>query len=152
MKIAEIEGRLEEEEEFRLFPVGRVDIHSYLTIRTDDIQDEEVHDLTCPLIETTGEDVQKIKDRNVRANWKSMLGGLNVRRKDVTDKAIPVGQVLQQPSGKFWYRSKEQPYVHFELFTDKKRGGQFQRKQERINADSDLDTRRRNRNPGRRKP
>ena len=126
-KVAEIEGRVEDEEDFQLFPMQRLDIRSYLAVRTEDFDDDTRHSLESPLIdEIDGEQVMRA-NRNTKADWRRMLGGLKERRRDVQDRLKPIGREWQEASGKWQHRSKDQPVLTLDdLFTDKRAGGKFQ--------------------------
>lgn len=127
LKVSEIEGRVEDEEEFQLWPMGRLDIRSHLAIRVEDFTDDVRADLESPLTEEIDSEPVTRKIRNVKAKWRQMLVGVQERVRDVKDRQKPIGKEWQEGSGKWQHRSKDQSVLTLDdLFEDKRSGGKFQ--------------------------
>lgn len=107
----------EADEEFTLWPMGRLDIRSYLAVRTDDFNLKQLKDFTEPLYQVDGngdfvldQHGEKIvnKRRRHKVNWEQdVLGDVGETASNVRDRDRPVGK---EPTyrGVQNYRSKDQ--------------------------------------------
>lgn len=134
--IAEKTGRLESEDEFQLWPMGRLDIRHHLAVRTTDFTDEEAELLTQPLIELDGKGEPVVVDdqpkqlakRRINCDWRAeLLDDLKVTKADVLDKEKPVGADVVFPIQRLQHRSKPQPeQSQRDRLKDKLTGGKVQ--------------------------
>jgi hypothetical protein len=117
--IATDAGRLEAEEEFTLWPMGRLDIRHHLAVRVQDFDDAEAEGLMSPRIERDN-DGNPVKDengtprviskRNINVDWRrDLLPDLGVTEADVLDREKPIGRDIVIASGKLRHTSKDQP-------------------------------------------
>lgn len=99
--------RMEAEDEFKLWPMGRLDIRHHLAVRVADFSDEEAAGLVAPQVDDKGQHVAK---RNIKVDWKrDILPDLGVTEADVLDREKPIGRDIELPAGRMRYESKDQP-------------------------------------------
>lgn len=135
-KIAEKTGRLESEEEFQLWPMGRLDIRHHLAVRTVDFSDEEASLMVRPAIEWEdwGRGIPRLDEneqqiivakRALNIDWRrELLDDLQVLEADVLDQDTPIGRDVILPMNRLGHRSKEQPtQADMGKMQDKELGG-----------------------------
>lgn len=113
LSIASSIGKTGDEEEFQLWPFGRLDIRNHLCVRVSEFSHAEAEGLVAPQFELdqngnpVGDPVAK---RNIRVDWKAdLLDDLKVTEEQVRDKTVPIGRDIEIASNRFRYESKDQP-------------------------------------------
>lgn len=117
--IATYAGRLESEDEFQFWPMGRLDIRHHLPVRVVDFTDDEAAALTGPRHETD-RDGNPVLDadglpivlakRNVRVDWRAeLLDDLGVTEAQVLDRDFAVGRDVLVAANRLRHESKPQP-------------------------------------------
>lgn len=112
--IATATGRLESDQQFQLWPMGRLDIRHHLAIRTEDFSDEEQAALESPWLadpdpNKPDEPQATRAKRNIRVDWRhELLDDLGVTEAQVLDPEHPVGRDIVIPQGRFRHESKSQ--------------------------------------------
>lgn len=96
------------QEEYTLFPLGRLDIRHHLAIRTDSFTDEQG-------IQLTSGDSNRARVFNI--NWRSLLlDNLQETESNVLDREYPVGRDLWVDLYDIMHQSKPQPL--WDVFSD----------------------------------
>lgn len=118
-KIAEKTDRTESDDEFQLWPMGRMDIREFLAVRTVDFTDAEADALVAPQYDLdadgnpqTDENDNRItlSKRNINVDWRAnLLDDLQVTESEVLDRNNPVGVQVSLPVDRIGFRSKSQP-------------------------------------------
>lgn len=134
--VAEKTGRLESEDEFQLWPMGRLDIRRHLAVRTTDFSDEEAELLVQPLIELDGkgepvlvdDQPKQLAKRRINCYWRAeLLDDMKATAADVLDQDKPIGADVVFPIQRLQHRSKEQPeQSQRDKLKDKLTGGKVQ--------------------------
>lgn len=118
-KITEQTSRLETEEEFTLWPMGRLDIRHHLAVRVVDFSEQEATAFTSPqydldaegnpLTDSQGEPIV-IAKRNIKIDWRAhLLDDLQETARNVLDPDYPVGRDVTIDLNKSRHQSKTQP-------------------------------------------
>lgn len=134
-------GRLRTEQEFTLWPMGRLDIRHHLAIRTTNFTDAQAEEWVAPQYELDGNgdpilyddqgnpdpegNPKVISKRNINIDWRSqLLDDLGVTETLVLDRTYPVGRDIVIDQARMRHESKSQPLQSDRgKFNDKAQGG-----------------------------
>lgn len=129
-------GRQINEKEFKLWPMGRLDIRHHLAIRTENFTDTDTTEFERPQLELdeNGEVITKSRavpngeperyapilyKRAYNIAWREILPDLDVSANQVEDREYPVG-IERRIKGRLIHRSKVQPDQIVKLLAKKK--------------------------------